>query len=69
MALAGLVIGLLGAAGLTQLMTSLLFGVTRSDPLTIVVVSAVLCVGLAAATWYPVRRAGRVAPIIALRSE
>jgi putative ABC transport system permease protein len=69
LALAGLVIGLLGAAGLTQFLSSLLFGVTRSDPLTIVVVSCVLCVGLAAATWYPVRRAGRVAPIIALRSE
>jgi putative ABC transport system permease protein len=69
LALGGLAIGLAAAMGVTRFLTALLFGVTATDPFTFVVVSAVLCVGVAAAAWYPVRRAGRVAPITALRIE
>ena len=69
LALAGLAIGLSLAMGLTRFMTALLFGVTRSDPFTFVVVSAVLCASATVAAWYPARRAGRVAPITSLRLE
>ena len=69
LALGGLAIGLAAAMGVTRFLTALLFGVTATDPFTFVVVAAVLCAGAAAAAWYPVRRAGRVAPITALRIE
>jgi putative ABC transport system permease protein len=66
---AGLVIGLLGALGLTRLLATLLFGVGAWDPLTMVSVTALLiCIGLLAC-WIPARRATRVDPAIALRYE
>jgi putative ABC transport system permease protein len=61
-----------GAAGawlLTRLMTTLLFGVRPSDPLTFVAVSALLTLVVGVAAWVPGIRATRVDPVIALRAE
>jgi len=65
----GLAIGLAGAMALTRLMSTLLFEVSPSDPLTFVAV--VLSVILAAllACYIPARRATKVDPLIALRYE
>jgi predicted permease len=65
----GLAIGLFGALALTRLMSSLLFEVSPTDPLTFAAVA--LCVVLAAllACFIPARRAIRVDPLIALRYE
>ena len=69
MTLAGAAAGLLGALAGTRLMRSLLFGVTPSDPWTMATVIAIL-VGVAVlAMLSPVRRATRVDPVVALRTE
>jgi putative ABC transport system permease protein len=67
--LLGLVIGLLIAVGATRLMTTLLFSVSATDPLTFASVSALLIVVALLACWLPARRAAKVDPMIALRSE
>jgi putative ABC transport system permease protein len=68
-ALAGVLIGLAAALGLTRLMASLLYNVTPRDPLAMTSV-ALLLVGVAlAATYIPARRASRVDPIVSLRYE
>jgi putative ABC transport system permease protein len=69
LALAGVVLGAAGAWLLTRLMQKLLFGVTPSDPLTFVAVSALLALVAAIAASVPGLRATRVDPVIALRSE
>jgi putative ABC transport system permease protein len=65
----GLTIGIAGALALTRLMSTLLFEVSPTDPLTFAAV--VLCVILATllACYIPARRANRVDPLIALRCE
>jgi len=69
MMLVGIAIGVLAALGLTQWMTSMLFGVAPTDPLTFAAVAAVLCgIGLCAC-YIPAHRAMRVDPILALRHE
>lgn len=69
LALIGLALGLLGALVLTRLMSSLLYAVSSSDPLTFVLV-AFLFTGVALAGCYiPARRATRVDPMEALRYE
>jgi predicted permease len=65
----GVVLGLGGAAVLTRLMESLLFGVTALDPLTYVVVAAILVGTGALAGYLPTRRAMRVDPMSALRAD
>ena len=67
--LGGVVVGLAGAVALGRLMSSLLYGVSPTDPLTYAGVVAVLLTVAVAATWIPARRASRVDPIVALRYE
>jgi ABC-type antimicrobial peptide transport system permease subunit len=67
--LAGLVVGLAGAAGVTRVLQTFLFGVTPTDPLVFTAVTLLLlAVGLMAA-WMPARRATRIDPWAALRAE
>jgi putative ABC transport system permease protein len=65
----GLAAGLAGAAMLTRYLASLLFHVGRLDPLTYAAVAAVLAAAGALACWVPARRAMRVDPMTALRSD
>jgi putative ABC transport system permease protein len=65
----GIVIGLIGAAWLTKLMATLLFGVEPRDATTFVSVAMVLAVVGLAAALIPARRATRADPIAALRGE
>ncbi|MGB6959374.1 MAG: ABC transporter permease [Candidatus Acidiferrum sp.] len=65
----GIVVGLIGAAALTRVMSSLLFGVNSTDALTFVAVPAMLAAVALAATVIPAWRATRVDPMVALREE
>ena len=69
LACAGAALGLVAAAGLTRLMSSLLFGVTALDPVTYAAVSALLISAAVLASYLPARRAIAVDPVQALRSE
>ena len=69
LSLKGLMIGLVGALGLGQAASSLLFGVTATDPLTFVTVSLLLTVVAAGACFFPARRAMTVEPTTALRQD
>ncbi|MDB4877648.1 MAG: permease [Gemmatimonadetes bacterium] len=66
---AGAVIGLGGALVATRLLRSLLFDLTPSDPITYVTIVALLGVAAVVASWIPARRAARVDPVVALRTE
>jgi putative ABC transport system permease protein len=67
LSLTGLVLGLVGAWWLGRAVSSLLFGVTASDPMTFTTVSLLLTAVAAAACYFPARRAMKVDPIAALR--
>ncbi len=69
LAAAGIAVGLACAAAIAQLLSSMLFGVKASDPLTYVVVVALLAGVAMFASYVPARRAMRVDPIVALRYE
>jgi predicted permease len=67
--LTGVAIGLAASFGLTRLMTGMLYGVSAGDPATLVGMALVLAAVALIATLVPARRATRVAPAVALRSE
>ena len=67
--LAGIVLGVGAAIMVGRLLTTLVAGVTASDPVTLVVVAMTLVVVTLAASYLPARRAARVNPIAALRTE
>jgi ABC-type antimicrobial peptide transport system permease subunit len=67
--LAGMLAGLVAALGLTRLMERLLYGVNPADPASYAAVSLLIAAIASFALWLPARRAARVDPLEALRSE
>ena len=62
-------IGAVGAAGLTRLMSPLLFGINALDPMTYVMVPMLLVAATVVASYLPARRAAAVDPVVALKAE
>ncbi|HET7537956.1 MAG TPA: FtsX-like permease family protein, partial [Candidatus Didemnitutus sp.] len=69
LALIAVVVGLLGAFGLTRLLASQLYGVSPYDPLILAGVALTILAVATLACWLPARRATRVDPVSALRAE
>ena len=69
LAAVGVAIGLAGALGLTQLITTMLYRVTPFDPLSYAVTASVLLTIAAIACYMPARRAMNVDPLVAIREE
>jgi putative ABC transport system permease protein len=66
---AGIVLGLAAAFGLSRFIANMLFGMTPADPVTFGGVAALLAVVALVACYIPAQRATRVDPMIALRYE
>ncbi|MCH8812282.1 MAG: ABC transporter permease, partial [Gemmatimonadetes bacterium] len=69
LAFAGVVLGLLGAAALSRILASQLYGVGATDPLTFAGVAGVLTLVALTATYVPALRAARIDPVLAIQGE
>ena len=69
MLFSGVTIGLLLAMGTAKILSGILYGVRALDPIAFTVAALVMTSGALIATWFPARRATRVNPLQALRSE
>ena len=67
--LLGIALGIVGALGVSRLMQQVLFEVDPADPLIYVALSVTLLIVAECASWFPARRATRIDPVIALRTE
>jgi predicted permease len=65
----GLLAGMVGAAGTTRLLRGWLFGLTPLDGTTFFAAAAILAIVATTAAWLPARRAVRVDPLVALRTD
>jgi ABC-type antimicrobial peptide transport system permease subunit len=65
----GVLIGLAGSLAFTRLLSSLLFNTSPNDPLSLIAVALTLSAVAFLACWIPARRATKVDPVVALRSE
>jgi ABC-type lipoprotein release transport system permease subunit len=65
----GIVLGMLGAVGVTWVIKSILYNVTPTDPVSFGGVALFLTVTAALASYIPARRAMAVDPIVALRND
>jgi putative ABC transport system permease protein len=69
LACGGLLLGLIATIAIAGVLSSLLFGLSARDPLTLGIVGAVLLVTALAACTAPAMRATRIDPVVALRDE
>ena len=69
LAVTGVVLGVLGAVGLTRFLSTFLYGVTATDPQTFIVIAGGLSIVAAVACYLPARRATRLDPMSVLRTE
>jgi putative ABC transport system permease protein len=65
----GSAFGILGAVGLTRFLSSYLYGISATDPVTFVLVPLLIIGVSVLACWLPARRAAKVDPMVALRCE
>ena len=69
LAIAGSVIGVVGAFLLRKIMASFLYGLSANDPLILCIVPCVMVLVIVLACWLPARRATKIDPILVLRYE
>jgi ABC-type antimicrobial peptide transport system permease subunit len=67
--LAGIGVGVVGALAVSRLMQQVLFEVRPADPVIYLALSITLLIVTECASWFPARRATRIDPVIALRTE
>ena len=67
--IAGAVIGVVAALALSWVMAGFLHGITPTDPPTFAAVLALVAIAAAAATYIPARRAARIDPVVAVRTD